>query len=392
MHEGRLVFAQLTDHLPKTVFAKCVQRYPGRYPTLSFSHWSQFLCMLFAQLTYRASLRDITTCLRSHSSKLYHAGFRGSIARSTLADANERRDCRVFEDFALHLIGIARALYANDEFGVELTQSVYAIDSSVVDLCLGLFNWAPATKGRAGIKLHTVLDLRGNIPAFIRVTGARVHDAKFLDHITPEAGSFYIMDRGYVHCARLLRFARAGAFFVIRGFADMHYHCIQACDADESNGILQDEHIVLRGQFTRKDYPDTLRRILFIDRERNKELVLFTNQFGLSGLQIAQLYKARWQVELFFKWIKQNLRIKSFIGTSENAVKIQIWTAISAYVMVAIVKKRLDCSASLHEMLQILSLALFETTPLQTLLIRAQGVDDDPLQLQFPLFGKISGQ
>lgn len=393
MHKGKLVFAQLGEHLPQTVFAQCVRRYPGKYPTLSFSHWDQLLCMMFAQLTARSSLRDISTCLRSQQSKLYHAGLRGTIARSTLADANERRDCRIFEDFALHLIGIARPLYANDSLAVELAQTVYAIDASTIDLCLELFSWAPSAKARAGVKLHTLLDLRGNIPTFIRVTGARVSDASFLDHLRLEAGSFYVMDRGYLHFARLIRFTHAAAFFVTRSFEKLQYEIVQPNLLPAGQGVLRDEHIVLRGRYTRVDYPAMLRRIEFMDIERGRTLTFLTNNFELTGVQVARLYKSRWQVELFFKWIKQNLRIKAFIGNSANAVKIQIWTAICTYVLVAIIKKRLQTTASLHAILQVLSVTLFEKTPLGELLGNAVEPDElDLLKPQTELFQKISGQ
>lgn len=393
MLKGKLVFAQLSEHLPRAVFNQCVERYAGSYPTLSFSHWNQLLCMTFAQLTSRSSLRDIVTCLNSQSAKLYFAGFRGAIARSTLADANERRDSRIFEDFALHLIGVARPLYARDSLALQLAQTVYAIDASTIDLCLSLFSWAPSAKARAGVKLHTVLDLRGNIPAFIRITGARVSDASLLDQLRLEAGSFYVMDRGYMHFARLLRFTRAAAFFVVRSRNKLHYRVMHCSAADEHSGVLRDEHIVLTGRYTQHDYPLALRRVEFIDRERNKTLILLTNQFELDGTQIAQLYKCRWQVELFFKWIKQNLRIKAFVGNSANAVKTQIWTAICTYVLVAIIKKRFDSSASMHAILQVLSLTLFEKTPLDRLLQAAASTDDtSPLQQQIDLFQEISGQ
>jgi hypothetical protein len=393
MLKGKLIFAQLSEHLPRAVFNQCVARYAGNYPTLSFSHWDQLLCMTFAQLTARVSLRDIATCLRSHSSKLYYAGFRGNVARSTLADANERRDCRIFEDFALHLIGIARPLYAQDGLAVQLAQTVYAIDASTVDLCLSLFAWAPAPKARAGVKLHTLLDLRGNIPTFIRITGALVSDASFLDHLRLEAGSFYVMDRGYVHFARLIKFTHAAAFFVVRSKNKLHYRSVRTCTADEAVGVMRDEHILLTGRYTKADYPALLRRIEFFDAKRDRVLIFLTNHFELEAAQIAQLYKSRWQVELFFKWIKQNLRIKAFVGNSANAVKTQIWTAICTYVLVAIVKKRLNIQTSLHAILQVLSLSLFEKTALDQLLGNAAAFDEnDYIEAQLGLFGEISGQ
>jgi hypothetical protein len=369
MFKGSLVFAQLNAHVPRGVFNECVARYAGNYPTLSFSHWNQWLCMSFAQLTARASLREVTTCLRSQSSKLYFAGFRGSIARSTLADANERRDCRIFEDFALHLIGIARQLYAEDALALQWSHSAYAIDASTVDLCLSLFRWAPAAKARAGIKLHTLLDLRGNIPSFVRITSARVPDASFLDHLRLEAGSFYVMDRGYMHFARLNKFNLAAAFFVVRSKQKLHHRVIEQDAVSGATGVLSDQRIVLTGRYTSKDYPAQLRRIEFHDPQQPHTLIFLTNNFELPAQQIALLYKSRWQVELFFKWIKQHLRIKAFVGNSANAVKIQIWTAISTYVLVAIVKKRLKATASLHLILQVLSLNLFEKTPLERLMV-----------------------
>lgn len=393
MLKGKLVFAQLSEHFPRALFNQCVARYAGNYPTLSFSHWDQLLCMTFAQLTSRVSLRDIATCLRSHSAKLYYAGFRGTIARSTLADANERRDARIFEDFALHLIGIARPLYARDSLAVQLAQTVYAIDASTVDLCLSLFAWAPAAKARAGVKLHTLLDLRGNIPAFIRITGARVSDASFLDHLRLEAGSFYVMDRGYVHFARLIKFTHAAAFFVVRSRNKLHYRTVRTGEANADAGVLRDEHILVTGRYTSIDYPAALRRIEFFDAKRGRTLIFLTNHFELEAVQIAHLYKSRWQVELFFKWIKQNLRIKAFVGNSANAVKTQIWTAICTYVLVAIIKKRLNAPASLHAILQVLSLTLFEKTPLDQLLGDASSFEENNgIEAQLGLFQEISGQ
>ena len=391
MRQGKLVFAQLSEHLPRSVFLSFAARFSGRYPTLSFSHWDQFLCMMFAQLTARSSLRDIVTCLHGQRSKLYHAGFRGNIARSTLADANEKRNYQIFEEFALHLISIARPLYASQSLGSELTQTVYAIDSTTIDLCLSLFEWAPATKGRAGIKLHTQLDLRGNIPTFILITESRVSDVSFLDDLPLEAGSFYVMDRGYVHFARLLRFTHAGAFFVTRAKNKMRYQVASALAPSDDAAVLKDECILLTGQFTHKTYPHVLRRIEFFDQTQQREFVFVTNNFELDATQIAALYKSRWQVELFFKWIKQHLRIKSFVGNSVNAVKTQIWIAVSTYVLVAIIKKRLQIEASLHSMLQVLSLTLFETAPLIDLLKDIETEPNEPENLQMGLFEEISG-
>jgi transposase len=377
MLKGQLVFAQLTAHLPRSVFNDCVAQYAGRYPTLTFSYWDQFLSMVFAQLTTRTSLRDITTCLRSHSAKLYFASFRGSIARSTLADANERRDSRTFERFALHLIDVARSLYAKESLGLQLAQSVYAIDATTIDLCLGLFSWAPAANAHAGVKLNTVLDLRGNIPSVIRITSTLVSDASFLDHLRMEAGSFYVMDRGYLHFRRLAKFNDAAAFFVIRSKDKLLHTVISSNRLDAATGVLSDQRIALVGRYTRVHYPAQLRRIEFRDPERDRILIFLTNNFELQALQIAQLYKSRWQVELFFKWIKQHLRIKAFFGTSANALKTQIWTAVATYVLVAILKKRLGASASLHAILQVLSLNLFEKTPLDRLLGDAAACEED---------------
>ena len=379
MLKGQLVFAQLTAHLPRSVFDQCVARYKGRYPTLTFSHWDQLLCMLFAQLTSRTSLRDITTCLRSHANKLYFAGFRGNIARTTLADANERRDSRAFEAFTLHLIGIARSLYASESLGVQLAQSVYAIDASTIDLCLSLFDWAPAANARAGVKLHTQLDLRGNIPSVVRITSTLVADASFLDHLRLEAGSFYVMDRGYLHFARLARFSNAAAFFVIRSKNKLQHDVIGSRPSDPASGVLRDQDIVLTGRYTHRDYPGQLRRIEFRDTLRNRTLIFLTNNFELPATQVALLYKSRWQVELFFKWIKQHLRIKVFVGTTANAVKIQIWTAIATYVLVAIIKKRLNLQASMHAMLQVLSVNLFEKQPLERLLGQVANYEENDL-------------
>ena len=368
MLQGKLVFAQLAALLPMQVFLDCVARYAARYPTLSFSHRDQLLCMLFAQLTARASLRDVATCLRSHSNKLYHAGFRGTIARSTLADANEGRDCRIFQDFALHMMGVVRSLHARDSLGAYLAHSAYAIDSTTIDLCLSLFRWAPAANARAGVKVHTMLDLRGNIPSVVRVSSTLLADVTFLDTLPLEAGSFYVMDRGYLHFARLVRFTHAGAFFVVRSKRRIAYGVVRSGSCDTASGVLRDQHVVLSSPRSKSAYPFALRCIEFHDAQRDKTLVFLTNNFELDAVQIAALYKSRWQVELFFKWIKQNLRIKAFIGNSANAVKIQIWCAITAYVLVAMLKKQLALPASLHSILQVLSVNLFERVPLGDLL------------------------
>ncbi|OGT88741.1 MAG: transposase [Gammaproteobacteria bacterium RIFOXYD12_FULL_61_37] len=352
------------EHLPLVTLRRCVARYPGKYPTLTFSHLDQYLCMVFAQLTYRESLRDIETCLRAHSSKLYHLGIRGGIARSTLADANEKRDWRIYQDFALALIQVARRLYAEDSFGLELQQTVYALDSTTIDLCLALFPWARFRKRKGAVKLHTLLDLRGSIPTFIHISDGKLHDVNILDQIAFEAGSFYVMDRGYIDFGRLHALHQAQAFFVTRAKSNLQYRRVYSRPVDKATGLRCDQTIMLTSIKAAKDYPAPLRRVKFYDAEHDKLLVFLTNNFDLPALTIAQLYRCRWQVELFFKWIKQHLRIKAFFGTSENAVKTQVWIAISAYVLVAIVKKRLHTEASLYTILQVLSLTLFEKNSL----------------------------
>jgi len=364
MHAGKLVFAQLMAHLPLHTFHQCVAKYPSRYPTLKFSHLDQFLCMAFAQLTYRESLRDIEICLRAHQFKLYHLGIRGNIAKSTLADANESRDWRIFQDFALSLIQTARTLYASDHFAVELDQTVYALDTTTIDLCLSVFPWARFRQAKAAVKMHTLLDLRGNIPTFIYISDGKMHEVNVLDILMPEAGSFYIMDRGFTDFSRWFVLHQAQAFFIIRGKSNLQFRRIYSRTVDKSTGLRCDQTIALSLVKSSRDYPQHLRRIKFYDAEHQKYLVFLTNNFDLPALTIAQLYRCRWQVELFFKWIKQHLRIKKFYGTTENAVKTQIWIAISVYVLVAIVKKRLQTEASLYTILQILSLTLFEKTPI----------------------------
>ena len=361
------MFAQLMEYLPLPIFRRCVANYPSRYPTLKFSHLDQFLCLAFAQLTYRESLRDIETCLRAHQSKLYHLGIRGNIAKSTLADANEQRDCRIYADFAMSLIQTARALYASDSFAVELEQTVYALDTTTIDLCLSVFPWARFRQAKAAVKIHTLLDLRGNIPTFIHISDGKMHEVNVLDILIPEAGSFYVMDRGFTDFTRWFKLHQAQAFFVIRGKSNLQFRRIYSRTVDKSTGLRCDQTIALTSAKSRHDYPQHLRRIKFYDAEHKKYLVFLTNNFDLPALTIAQLYRCRWQVELFFKWIKQHLRIKQFYGTTENAVKTQIWIAISVYVLVAIVKKRLKTEASLYTILQILSLTLFEKTPLDQL-------------------------
>ena len=368
MYSGQLVFAQLMDHLPLHTFRRCVRRYPSKYPTKTFSHLDQFLCMAFAQLTYRESLRGIETCLRAHQAKLYHLGIRGSIARSTLADANESRDWHIYADFAMRLIQTARKRYASDQFAVELEQTAYALDTTTIDLCLSVFPWARFRQAKAAVKLHTLLDLRGNIPSFIHISDGKMHEVNVLDILVPEAGSFYIMDRGFTDFTRLYRMHLAQSFFVIRGKANLASRRVYSRAIDKSTGLRCDQTIALTGLKASKDYPQHLRRIRFHDTEHDKELIFLTNNFDLLALTITQLYRCRWQVKLFFKWIKQHLRIKAFYGTTENAVKTQIWIAITVYVLVAIVKKRLKIESSLYTILQILSLTLFEKTPLDQLL------------------------
>lgn len=392
MHHGKLVFAQLMDYLPLHTFRRCVARYPGRYPTLKFSHLDQFLCMAFAQLTFRESLRDIETCLRAYAPKLYHLGIRGGVARSTLADANEKRDWRIYQDFALSMIQVARKLYARDSFGVELSNTVYALDSTIIDVCLSLFPWARFQRDQAAVKLHTVLDLRGSIPSFVHVSEGNASDLTLLDRIALEPGSFYIMDRGYVDFARLYAIHTAQAFFVIRGKSNLRYRCLASEQVDRSSGLRCDQRIALSGLFTDAKFPTPLRRVKFYDATNDKLLVFLTNHFELSAINIAALYRCRWQIELFFKWIKQHLRIKAFFGTSENAVKTQVWIAIAVYVLVAIVKKRLNVQSSLHTILQILSLALFEKQPLDQLLTQLTITTETPATAnQLNLFPQISG-
>ena len=364
MNSGRTVFAQLLDHLSAYEFQKCVNRYRGDAHLRGFSCLDQLLTMAFAQLTYRESLRDIEACLRSISGKLYHIGFRGKVARTNLAAANEAHDWRIFADFAQVLIGVARPLYAADPIGVDLDQSLYALDSTTIDLCLSLFPWARFRKGKAAVKMHTLLDLHGNIPTFISITDGKVHDVNILDEILPEAGAFYVMDRGYVDFERLFVFTLSLAFFVTRSKSNVKLQRRYSHPVDKTTGVRSDHTVILIAIGSAQVYPDPLRRVTYLDLETNKRLIFLTNNFTLPALTIARIYKSRWQVELFFKWIKQHLRIKAFFGTSENAVKTQIWIAVSIYVLVAIVRKRLGLEISLYQILQILSVTLFEKTPL----------------------------
>ncbi len=371
MYTGRLVFSQVMDHLPWHVFRRCVECYHGNRKVKSFSCLDQYRCMAFAQITYRESLRDIETCLRAQSRKLYHMGIGGGISRNTLANANQVRDWRIYADFAQRLIHTARRLYADEDLGLELDNTVYALDSSTIDLCLTLFPWADFRRTKAAVKLHTLLDLRGSIPSFIHISDGKLHDVNVMDLLIPEAGAFYVMDRAYVDFARLYALHLACAFFVVRAKSNTQVRRLYSHSAEGAAGVICDQTIVLTGVTTPDSYPEKLRRIKFHDAERDKTLVFLTNNFSRPALTIAELYRSRWRVELFFKWIKHHLRIKSFFGTSENAVKTQIWIAISVYVLIAIIKKRLHLDASLYTILQILSVTAFERMTLEQLLTQA---------------------
>jgi uncharacterized protein DUF4372/DDE family transposase len=372
MHTGKLVFAQVMEHLPLTTFRRCVARHRGEHKVKRFSCFDQYLCMAFAQLTYRESLRDIEACLRVQSSKLYHMGIRSQVARNTLAHANATRDWRIYCELAQSLIATARRLYATEPFGLDLKETVYALDATTIDLCLSVFPWAPFRATKAAIKLHTLLDLRGNIPSFIFISDGQLHEVNVLDQLIPEPGAFYVMDRGYLDFERLGRYDAAGSFFVIRAKSNLNAQRRYSQTVDRRTGLICDQTVVLTGYYSRKGFDAPLRRIRFKDPESGKPLVFLTNNFVLPALTITRLYRLRWQIELFFKWIKQHLRIKAFFGTSENAVKTQIWIAVSVYVLVAIVKKRLALSASLYEILQILSLTMFERIPLDQLLLLSE--------------------
>ena len=364
MYTDSLIFSQVMEHLPMHTFRRCVQRYRGNHKIKSFSCLDQFRCMAFAQLTYRDSLRDIEVCLRAQQSKLYHMGIRGGMSRNTLSNANKTRDWRIYADFAQALIHIARELYMDDNFGIELNNTVYALDATTIDLCLSVFPWAHFRSTKSAVKLHTLMDLRGNIPTFIHVSDGKLHDVKVLDLLAPEVGAFYIMDRGYTDFARLYMLNLGAAFFVIRGRSDLKFRRLYSHPVDKHTGLKCDQSVFLSHFYGAKNYPDKLRRIKYYDEKTDKTFVFLTNNFSLPALTIAELYRCRWQVELFFKWIKQHLRIKSFFGTSENAVKTQIWIAISVYVQVAIIKKRLHLDASRYTILQILSVTIFEKMPL----------------------------
>jgi hypothetical protein len=364
MNQGSTIFSQIMGFLPKHKFRQCVSRYKGNYRVRSFTCFDQFLCMAFAQLTYRESLRDIVCCLRAMRDKLYHMGIRAKVSRTTLARANENRDWRIYCDFAQVLIHQARKLYANDDFGIELNETVYALDSTTIDLCLSLFPWARFRKTKGAVKMHTLLDLRGNIPSFVDITDGKVHDVNILDALIPEPGAIYVMDKAYLDFERLYSLHQNAAFFVTRAKTNARLKRLYSSPVDKSTGLRCDQIVALTGFYTKKAYPDKLRRIKYYDRDNDLRLVFLTNHFTLSAKTIADLYQSRWQIELFFKWIKQHLRIKSFYGTSENAVKTQIWIAITIYVLVAIIKKRMKIELSLYTILQILSISIFEKMPI----------------------------
>ena len=364
MNQGRTVFSQLLSFLPDREFRRCVARYSGDARPRGFSCWDQYLSMAFAQLTYREGLRDIEACLRALGGKLYHMGFHGRVARSTLADANDTHDWRIYADFAQVLIRVARPLYVSDSIGLDLDHSLYALDSTTIDLCLSLFPWAKFRKNKAAVKMHTLLDLHGNIPTFISITDGTVHDVNVLDEILPEAGAFYVMDRGYVDFERLYVFTLSAAFFVVRTKSNVILQRRYSHPVDKTTGVRSDHTVILTAIGSATVYPEALRRVSYLDVETRKRFKFLTNNFTLPAVTIAQIYKSRWQVELFFKWIKQHLRIKAFYGTSDNAVKTQIWIAVSVYVLVAIIRKRLLLPISLYQILQILSVTLFEKTPI----------------------------
>jgi len=392
MHEGRFIFSQLMEFLPRHEYNKCVTRYRGNHRTRTFTCYDQFLCMAFGQLTYRESLRDVVTCLEVLKPKLFHAGIRGKVSRSTLADANENRDWRIYVDFAQVLIAQARELYADEDFGIDLENTVYALDASTIDLCLSLFPWAHFRTTKAAVKMHTLLNLRGNIPEFIHISDGKLHDVNVLDILIPEAGAIYVMDRGYVDFKRLHTLHQAMAFFVTRAKSNFKSKRRYSRPVSKETGLQSDQTVTLTGFYSKKDYPDVLRRVVYHDAETDKMLVFLTNNFALPALTIAQLYRARWQIELFFKWIKQHLRIKAFYGTSENAVKTQIWIAVCVYVLVAILKKRLGLNQSLYTILQILSVSLFEKTQIIQAFSSAEPIDEAAESCnQLELFNFLTG-
>ena len=372
MNTGKTLFAQLMDFLPWTTFTRIVDRHDGNRRVRTFPCAEQFRAMAFAQLTYRESLRDIEACLSAQSHKLYHMGFQEQVRRSTLADANESRDWRIYAEFAQRLIAQARKLYAQEDLGLELANTVYALDSTTIDLCLSVFPWALFRTTKSAVKMHTLLDLKGSIPSFIHISDGKMGDVHALDLLVPEAGAIYVMDRGYIDFARLHALHRAGSFFVTRAKSNLSAHRVYSKTVDRGTGLVCDQTIALDGFYAAKDYPEHLRRVRYKDPDSGKRLVFLSNHFDLPALTVCALYKSRWQVELFFKWIKQHLRIKQFYGTSENAVKTQIWIAISVYVLVAIVKKKLNLKASLYTLLQILSVTLFEKMSLQQALTASQ--------------------
>jgi len=392
MYTGKLIFSQLISHLPLHTFRRCVLRYQGERYVKSFRCLDQYLTMVFAQLTYRESLRDVEACLRAQQDKLYHMGIRSLVSRSTLSDANEQRDWRIYADFAQALIRIARPLYAETDLGLELDNTVYALDASTIDLCLSVFPWALFRSTKSAIKLHTLLDLRGNIPSFIHISDGKLHEVNVLDIIIPEAGAFYIMDRGYVDFKRLFQLHTAGSFFVIRAKSNTQYQRRYSHPCDKTTNVRCDQIIMLTGVDTQHDYPQPLRRIKYYDEGTGKTFNFLTNNLVIPAKTVAELYRYQWQVELFFKWIKQNLRIKTFFGTTENAVKAQIWIAVSVYVLIAIVKKRLNIPTELYTMLQILSLTLFEKMPLdQMLKNKGYKTKEEEYHKQLDLFANLTG-
>jgi Domain of unknown function (DUF4372)/Transposase DDE domain len=376
MYTGKLIFSQVMEHLPLHTLHQCVNRYQGDFKVQEFFCLDQYLCMAFAQLTYRESLRDIEACLRAQKNKLYHMGIRSSVSRNNLANANKVRDWRIYADLAHSLIRTARKLYAKDSFGLELDNTVYALDATTIDLCLSMFPWANFRQTKGAIKLHTLLDLRGNIPTFIHISDGKLHEVNTLDFLPLEAGAFYVMDRGYLDFARLYAITQHSAFFVIRAKSNLKCRRVYSHQIDRSTGLICDQSVMLTGFYQSKDYPDKLRRVKYHDAETDKTLVFLTNNFSLPAMTIAELYKSRWQVELFFKWIKQNLRIKTFYGTSENAVKSQVWIAVSVYLLVAIMKKRLKIEASLYTILQVLSVTIFERMPILQALTNADYITE----------------
>lgn len=378
MNSGKTVFSQILEHLPRYEFDKFVKKYEGNRRVRRFPCYDHFLCLAYAQLTYRESLRDIETCLNSHREKLYHIGFRGQISRSTMADAGEKRDCRIYQDFACHLISIAKKLYQNEDLAIDLDYSLYAFDSTTIDLCLALFPWAHFRKTKAAIKMHTFLDLRGSIPTFISLTAGKVHDVNVLDTLPLEKDAVVAMDRGYVDFARLYAMNRFPAFFVIRAKSNLRCRRIHSRKVDKTLGLRSDQQIVLTTKKSRDAYPEALRRVSYIDLNTNKRFVYLTNIFTVPAITVADIYKQRWQVEIFFRWIKQHLRIKTFYGTSPNAVKTQIWIAVSIYLLVAILKKRLQLPGNLHTILQILEVNIFEKRPIIQIVKEAYKQEPEP--------------